>query len=294
MTFEQLRAFAAVVQCGTFRAAAEHIHKTQSTVSAAIQSLEREFDIQLLDRSQYRPVLTSEGKAFYKQARQLLVSSSDLEQLGHQLTAGTPQQLNIALSAMGTVPAELKAIKEFAEQTPDVSLNITTQHLSGLPEQLDTDKADLAIGPYTGLTQDYEFKELFSVRLICVAAPGYIREQTPDGVLTHKVMRQYPHILIADSGTRRAYDHVNVIPGGLRWYADDYLVKKALLLSRSGWARIPLHMVNHELKQGDLVPLQVENFANQSDVPMCLIRKRDKAHSQLAIDLWERFIALRV
>ena len=294
MTLEQLRAFAAVVQHGTFRAAADQIHKTQSTISAAIQSLEREFEIQLLDRSQYRPVLTSEGKAFYKQTRQLLADSSALEQLGHQLTTGTPQQLSIALSAMGTFPAGLTAIRQFVKQIPDVSLNITTQHLSGLPEQLDTDKADLAIGPYTGLTQDYEFKEIFSVRLICVAAPGYIKEQTAGTTLSHKVMRQYPHILIADSGTRQIYDHINIIPGGLRWYADDYLVKKALLLARCGWARIPLHMVNHELRQGDLIPLQVENFANQSDVSICLIRKRDKTHSHLAIDLWEKFIAQRI
>lgn len=322
MTLDQIRAFISVVETGSFRAAAQKRFKTQSTISAAVQSLEKEFGISLFDRSQYRPVLTSEGKAFYLQARRLIEDSESLIELGHTLTGGTDQQLNIALSAMCAQYHGLSPIADLLSEHPDIRLNITTEHLSGIPEQLEKNNADLAIGPDVGLSQAFEYLPVFSVRLQCVAAPGYIREaendsvpihnpvqvQNPDtmpdnttpdlpkrsdSICSHKVMRNYPHILIADSGREKPLDHVNVIPGGIKWYADDYGVKKALLLARCGWARMPVHMIEHELSQRLLVPLTVENFANQNEVMIYLIRKRDKTHSQLAEHLWDMFTGAR-
>ena len=63
MKLDQLRAFIAVVESGSFRAAAEAIHKTQPSVSAAVKALEEQYGIVLLDRDSYRPTLTAQGNA---------------------------------------------------------------------------------------------------------------------------------------------------------------------------------------------------------------------------------------
>lgn len=285
MTYEQLRAFAAVVESGSFRAAAEKLHKTQSTISSAIANLERQFSLQLLDRSNYRPTLTPEGKSFYQQAKRLLQESASLERLGHQLTDGTPPSLSIALSTMSALPEGLSQLRRFCDQHPRLQLNLSTQHLSGLLEQLDTHQAELAIGPHTGLNQKYEFIEIFKIRILCVMAAGLLPAGTPQPV-SHELLRQKPHILVADSGSK-PFDHVNVIPGGLRWYVNDYVVKQALIKAGMGWARIPEHMIENDLRDGSLKPLVVDNFASTSEVPIYLIRLRAATHSQLAQALWQ-------
>jgi DNA-binding transcriptional LysR family regulator len=96
---------------------------------------------------------------------------------------------------------------------------------------------------------------------------------------------------VADTGSRAPFDHINILPGGQRWFVKDYQVKKALLLAGMGWARIPLHMVEPELLRDELLPLQVENFASRSDVPIYLIRLRHSPLSELAMGFWNAMLA---
>lgn len=72
MTNEQLKAFLAVVEQGSFRKAAQAIFKTQAAVSASVASLEHEFDILLFSRDEYRPKLTHAGHQFYLSAKKTM------------------------------------------------------------------------------------------------------------------------------------------------------------------------------------------------------------------------------
>ncbi|OMH32187.1 LysR family transcriptional regulator [Motiliproteus sp. MSK22-1] len=290
MTNDQLRSFVAVVEHGSFRAAAEHMFKTQSTVSAAVRTLEQQFDFLLLSRESYRPTLTTEGKAFYQQAKHLLAQAQQLELLGHQLAQGAAPTLSISLSAMCAIPPGLKALKRFCDQYPKMRLNITTEHLSGVLEQLRIENADLAIGPHHGLDGRYEFTEIAKVSMVTVAAPGYL-DQPSGKEISQQSIRSYPHILISDSGSS-PLDHVNVIPGGRRWYVNDYQMKKTLMLAGMGWARMPEHMIESELKAGKLVPLSIENFNCDSREPVYLIRLRHQPLSELASECWKALAGL--
>ena len=55
----------ALVEHGSFAAAAEHLHRTHPTVHAALTALESQLGIVLLDRSGYRVALTAEGAALH-------------------------------------------------------------------------------------------------------------------------------------------------------------------------------------------------------------------------------------
>jgi DNA-binding transcriptional LysR family regulator len=67
-----LETFLAVVDRGGFTAASEHLHRSQSRVSAHIASLERQLGVRLLDRSR-RPVgLTPAGEVFVRHAREIV------------------------------------------------------------------------------------------------------------------------------------------------------------------------------------------------------------------------------
>jgi len=298
MKSDQLRAFVSVVEQGSFRAAASHLFKTQPTISAAVKALEAQFGISLLSRDAYRPTLTAEGKSFYKEAKRLLNHVAELESLGHQLSKGAAPRLSISLSAMCAIPPGLNTIKQFCDRHPDLQLSISTEHLSGILEQLHLDKADVAIGPHTGLDDRFEFVDIGKVSMITVATPDCINacllkanKSNTSGVIAQQVLRHVPHILVADTGSQSPIDNINIISGGRRWYVKDYQVKKALLLADMGWARIPLHMIEAELASGALIPLQVENFASCSEVPIYLIRLHQHPLSELASHFWDEMIA---
>lgn len=291
MTNDQLRAFVAVVEQGSFRAAANHIHKTQPSVSAAVSTLEQQFEFQLFSRDSYRPSLTAEGKAFYRQAKQLLGRVSELEALGHHLARGTVPSLSISLSAMCALPPGLERIQRFCDRQPQLQLNITTEHLSGVLEKLLNESADLAIGPHTGLDDRFEFVEITRITMITVARPGFL-DHPNDSAVPQALLRNRPHVLLSDTGSVAPFDHINVLPGGQRWYVGDYMMKKSLLLAGMGWARIPLHMVEPELDRGELEALNVESFNSRSQVPIYLIRLRDQARSGLAKELWQEMLQI--
>ena len=75
MNLDQLRVLDAIVRTGSFRAAAEELHRAQSAVSYAVKNLESDLGVQLFSRDASRPVLTPEGQAVHAKARALLYSA---------------------------------------------------------------------------------------------------------------------------------------------------------------------------------------------------------------------------
>jgi DNA-binding transcriptional LysR family regulator len=125
MTLEQLRIFAAVAERQHVTAAAASLGLTQSAASAAIASLESQYDIKLFDRIGRGIVLTEEGAAFLKEARAVLQRAVDAEDVLHDLGTLTRGVLRIwASQTVGTywLPSRLV---DFRTAYPAVTLDCT-------------------------------------------------------------------------------------------------------------------------------------------------------------------------
>lgn len=85
---EVLQAFVQAATQGSFSAAARKLGKSQSTVSAAVASLEIDLDVVLFDRSSRKPTLTAAGHVLLQRAEQVLEASSRLELAASQLSRG--------------------------------------------------------------------------------------------------------------------------------------------------------------------------------------------------------------
>src|ERR1700756_3796325 len=79
MTLEQLRLFVAVAECEHVTRAAEMLHRTQSAVSSAIASLERNSGVALFHRVGRRIQLTEGGRIFLSEARAVLAQTDAAE-----------------------------------------------------------------------------------------------------------------------------------------------------------------------------------------------------------------------
>jgi DNA-binding transcriptional LysR family regulator len=79
-----LEMFLAVVDTGSFSAAAESLHLTQPAVSEGVKALEGKLDIRLFDRRGRRAAVTPEGAALIDHARRLLALAAEAEAAARQ------------------------------------------------------------------------------------------------------------------------------------------------------------------------------------------------------------------
>ena len=113
---KQLEAFTAVVECGSFTAAAERLYLAQSTISGHVAAMEKDIGVPLIVRSGKRKIiLTEEGRRVYAHAKAILQSC---DQLSKELEERTSLELVLAASTipMSYLLPELMA--GFAQEMP--------------------------------------------------------------------------------------------------------------------------------------------------------------------------------
>ncbi|ALS99738.1 LysR family transcriptional regulator [Lacimicrobium alkaliphilum] len=79
LSIEQLEAFMAAVETGSFSGAARRLGKAQSSVSGLIHKLEDKTGLNLFDRSRRDPVLTEEGHSLLKEIKSVLHAHRKLQ-----------------------------------------------------------------------------------------------------------------------------------------------------------------------------------------------------------------------
>lgn len=285
MKLDQLRAFIAVVEMGSFRAAADTMHKTQPSISAAVKALEGQYGIQLLDRDSYRPTLTAEGNAFFKQSKKLLLQVNQLESLGHHLAQGVEQPLRLCVSQMGLTDVIVDLLKGFQEAYPNIALELSTDHLNGVQDHLIKEKSDVAIGPSYGLDDRHIFVEVGKLEMTCVVHPSLLAElQAGAQKVKPQALYSLPQILVSRSAGDQ--EHRFVLPTGKRWYVNDFQAKKTLVQAAMGWARMPHYMIRDSLEEGRLVRMEVENFTSHSQFPLFMVRLRNQTLNHEANLFW--------
>jgi DNA-binding transcriptional LysR family regulator len=140
MDLRQLEYFVSVAEERSFSRGAERAHVVQSAVSTAVAKLERELDIQLLDRAAHPIVLTPAGTAFLTEARAALAA------VRHARNSVAPYREQVSGSVdLGTLlssgPLDLPAaLSRFHARYPLVSVRLrqsvagTSGHLGAVAD----------------------------------------------------------------------------------------------------------------------------------------------------------------
>ena len=98
MRMNDLRAFLAVAQSGSFSTAAMSLHLTQPAISKRIGNLERDLGLNLFDRVGKRVYLTDAGTLLTPRAAALLTEIDDTQRLLRNLHTQVDGTLNLATS----------------------------------------------------------------------------------------------------------------------------------------------------------------------------------------------------
>src|SRR5258706_13943312 len=79
ITLEQRRSLQAVVEAGGYAQAAAALHKSQSTITYAVQKIASLLDVKVFEIRGRKAVLTEAGQVLYRRARTLLEEAASLE-----------------------------------------------------------------------------------------------------------------------------------------------------------------------------------------------------------------------
>jgi DNA-binding transcriptional LysR family regulator len=121
---EQLQAFLAVAQTGSFQKAARLCHVTQSTISRQIQALESEVGLSLFHRAD-RAKLTIGGTQLLPHATKICREWENALQELSDLVSG--KQTELCVAAIHSVCAHYlpPVLQKFCQQRPEVQLRVT-------------------------------------------------------------------------------------------------------------------------------------------------------------------------
>jgi DNA-binding transcriptional LysR family regulator len=124
MRLEQLQAFLAVAESGSFQKAARQCNVTQSTISRQIQGLEEEVGTPLLHRT-HQAKLTVAGDRFLPHARRICLEwNNGLAEL-QELMAGKQPELCIAAIQSVCAYQLPPVLQRFCREYPQVQLRVT-------------------------------------------------------------------------------------------------------------------------------------------------------------------------
>ena len=250
ITLDQWEALLAVVDAGSYAKAAERLHKTQSTVTYAVQKIESLLDVKAFDIQGRKAVLTPTGQLLYRRARVLLDEATGLETAARRVSAGWEAEIRVAMEVIFPNRVMFAALDRFGAESPHTHIELIESVIGGTSEALLQGEADLAISPR--IPPGFLGEPLTRMRFIPVAHPDHALHKLGRQV-TQQDLRGQRHLIVRESGTARATRPS--VEAAQRWTVSN--MSTSILAARSGYgfAWLPEEKILEELANGTLKPL---------------------------------------
>src|SRR3954471_12006596 len=129
VSLDQLRAFIASVDEGSFSAASRKLHRAQSVVSELVSSLEGQIGVSLFDRSGRYPVLTPEGAVWLADARAIASGVDGMKARAKGMASGLEPELSVVVDVLFPIAAITESAKEFRAKFPGTPLRLYVEAL---------------------------------------------------------------------------------------------------------------------------------------------------------------------
>lgn len=155
---KRLRILREVAQRGSFSAAADSLHLTQSAISQQIAALERETGATLIDRNRGNLRLTDPGAALVGHADAVLARLGEAERELDEIAGLRGGRVRMVSFPTAGATVVIKAVASFRRRFPDVAIQLTEAEPEASIPALRAGEHDLA------LVYDYDYVPLPSER----------------------------------------------------------------------------------------------------------------------------------
>lgn len=182
MRLEWLVSFLAVVDTGSFVAAAEATHRSQPRISMHVAALERAVGIPLFNRRK-RPVeLTEAGKALADHARSILREVETTEAAMAAWRGGARGVVTLGSHPSASAAFVPHVLRQAARSSPDVRVVLVERSTLELDEALAGGELDLCIRPVSPEPARSSVRRhvLWAEPLVALHPPGHPLSELPE------------------------------------------------------------------------------------------------------------------
>jgi DNA-binding transcriptional LysR family regulator len=254
ITLEHWRTLITVVDTGGYAQAAEMLHKSQSSVTYAVQKIEAMLEVKAFDIQGRKAVLTPTGRFLYRRAKALLEESAALERAAKRLSAGWEAEIRIAAEIIFPSWLLLDCLDRFGKESPHTRIELIESVIGGTTEALVNGHADLAI--IGQIPPGFAGTPLMRLRFIPVAHPDHPLHQLGREV-TMRDLRAHRHLVIRESGSKRSSKVLLEAPQ--RWTVSHSATSIEAVSAGYGFAWFPEEKILNELRTGVLKPLPLRD-----------------------------------
>lgn len=124
--FEAMRIYVRVAELASFTGAAQSLGVPKATVSNAVQQLENQLGVRLLQRTTRRVQMTQDGQVFYVRSCDILSDMEDLQNMFGRREAALQGKLRVDLSVGVARDMVLPRLPEFMDAHPGIALEFSS------------------------------------------------------------------------------------------------------------------------------------------------------------------------
>lgn len=281
ITLDALKVLEAIERKRSFAGAADALFRVPSAISYTVNKLEEDLGIALFDRSKRKAELTDVGMLIVQQGRLILQATDELTYMAKQSASGWELELRIAVDSILHFQPLYHLITQFQATHSWIDIKITEEIFGGTWDALSAGRCDLIIGA-TGTTRDNLFSAhpIGGIEFVFAVSSTHPLCLAPQP-LSHKEIKQYPSVVVADSSRELAARSAGLLDGQPRITVPSMGKKIELQSMGLGVGYLPAHRIQDELQSGALVALPVAK-PDDRNVDLCVAWRKDNKGKALA------------
>ncbi len=244
--------FVAVINTGSFTAAAEMLARSTSYISKQITRLEKRLGSRLLNRTTRTISLTDAGRAYFERCSQIVIDAENAERSINQLQESPRGLLRVNAPVSFGSMYILDHLPEFMQLYPEVKLEVEFND-----RLIDVVGEGYDVVIRVGETRDSNLvaRKFTSTKSVTVASPEYLkrrgRPQQAEDLLQHETISYslLPSPAVWEYVKDGKRYNINTDP---RVMCNSAEIEVVMALQGIGITRLPLFACEQEVANGDL------------------------------------------
>jgi DNA-binding transcriptional LysR family regulator len=290
VSLDQLQAFVAAAEAGSFSGAARVLRKAQSAVSTQVANLEADLGVTLFSRAGRNPVLTPAGERLLLEARVVLERREHLVGVARSLEQGVENRLVVAIDELYPEHALGALFADFARRFPFVELELLFPLMEDVSRMVQSGAADLGVmWRQEVLPTELGFQTIGWVPLKLVCGRDHPLAKAR---VEWEELKRHRQILVAARSDGPEKRRLRV--AAEVWWVESHWVILELVKHGIGWAFVTDHVIAASQTAPDLVTPDLQFDEGDWPIALELVWHKQRPCGPAAAWLRARFAAERV
>lgn len=262
LTKDAVQVFLAVLDQGSFSAAARRIGRVPSAVSMSIANLEADLGLELFDRRRREPQPTVAARALEAKARFMLQQFELWEAQALALSKGLESRLSLAIAPELLASDWAGPLADLALRYPSLQVEVLAAPEDDAIRLLHEDRVQLAVVFESPQYDSRECcQEMARENLLAVIAPDH-PALAGGRTLSTEDLAEYRQIVVAGRSPGKAPPRF--LQAHHHWPTDSHTAALTMVQAGLGWGFLPESLVRPQLNTGSLVEMTLGNISSFS------------------------------